>query len=247
MAVAKGRRSRATWDDAAAYDRFMGRFSAVLAPQMADLAGMRPGQRVLDVGCGPGALAGELARRLGPELVTAVDLSEPFVAAVAERYPGVTALVASGEQLPFADGTFDGAFAQLALHHMDESMVALDEMIRVTCPGGVVAICDWADEEWRASNPHGPFWQAAKELLLDRMRSRLNGVEVSTLSAAVRYESFDEWWVVVAEGVGTSAGLAKSLDAESRGRLRERCRSALPEGSFTVEARSRAARGTVPP
>ena len=246
MSVARGRRSHATWDDADAYDRFMGRFSAVLAPQLADLAGMRPGQRALDVGCGPGALTGELARRLGPEMVTAVDLSEPFVAAVTERYPGVTALVASGERLPFADEVFDGAFAQLALHHMDESMVALAEMIRVTRSGGVVVMCDWADEEWSASSPHGPFWRAARGLLVDRMRRCLNNVEVSMLPTAVRYESFDEWWVVVAEGVGTSGGLAKSLDPESRERLSELCRAALPEGSFTVEARSRAVRGTVP-
>jgi ubiquinone/menaquinone biosynthesis C-methylase UbiE len=246
MAVARGRRSRATWDDADAYDRFMGRFSAMLAPQMADLAGMRAGQRALDVGCGPGALTGELARRLGPEMVTAVDLSEPFVAAVTERYPGVTALVASGERLPFADEVFDGAFAQLALHHMEDSMAGLAEMIRVTRPGGVVVICDWADEEWSASSPHGPFWRAARELLLDRMRRCLTAFEVLMLSTAVRYESFEEWWVVTAQGVGTSGGYAKSLDPETRERLRELCRAGLPEGSFTVEARSRAARGTVP-
>jgi ubiquinone/menaquinone biosynthesis C-methylase UbiE len=246
MAVARGRRSRATWDDADAYDRFMGRFSAGLAPQMADLGGLRPGQRALDVGCGPGALTGELARRLGPEMVTAVDLSGPFVAAVTERYPGVTALVASGERLPFADESFDGAFAQLALHHMEDSMTGLAEMIRVTRPGGVIAVCDWADEDWRVSSPFGPFWRAARELVLDRMRRCLTGVEVSILSTAVPYESFDEWWLVMSEGVGTSGGLAKSLDPESRERLRELCRSDLPEDSFTVEARSRAARGTVP-
>src|SRR2546421_712888 len=71
-----------------AYDRFMGRYSSRLAAQMADLAGVEAGQRVVDVGCGPGALTGELVRRVGAEEGTAADPSEPFVAAVAERVPG---------------------------------------------------------------------------------------------------------------------------------------------------------------
>ncbi len=72
-----------------AYDRFMGRYSVLLAAQVADLAGVSPGQRVLDVGCGPGALTGELVERVGASNVAAVDPSEPFVAAARERHPGV--------------------------------------------------------------------------------------------------------------------------------------------------------------
>src|SRR5919201_7533 len=72
-----------------AYDRFMGRYSTQLAPQMADLAGVEAGQRVLDVGCGPGALTAELVRRVGAEHVAAADPSESFAAAAAERNPGV--------------------------------------------------------------------------------------------------------------------------------------------------------------
>ena len=64
-----------------AYDRFMGRYSMPLAPLFADLAGIAAGQQVIDVGCGPGALTAELARRLGAAAVSAVDPSEPFVAA----------------------------------------------------------------------------------------------------------------------------------------------------------------------
>jgi ubiquinone/menaquinone biosynthesis C-methylase UbiE len=244
VAVAGRRRSRATWDDAGAYDRFMGRFSAVLAPQLADFADIGPGQYVLDVGSGPGALTAELVLRLGPELVSAVDLSESFVAAVRERYPGVAALVAPGEQLPFTDAAFDATLAQLALRHMDEPETAFLEMVRVTRSGGVVVVCDW----WEASGssaPHGPFWEAAKELSWDRMHRSLLDVEEVALEASVRYSSFEEWWAVTAEGVGTSAGYAKSLDPDSRERLRELCRARLPEGPFTIEARARAARGVV--
>ena len=91
----RGRQTRAMYVDAGfnvaadAYDRFMGRYSTLLSPQMADLAGVAPGQRVLDVGCGPGALTAVLVDRVGADHVTAVDPSEPFVAAAPARFPGV--------------------------------------------------------------------------------------------------------------------------------------------------------------
>ena len=77
------------------YDRFMGRYSVLLAPQLAALADVAAGQRVLDVGSGPGALTTELVRRVGAENVTAVDPSESFVAA-AEN--GILASWSSGLQ-----------------------------------------------------------------------------------------------------------------------------------------------------
>src|SRR5437867_992079 len=101
-----------------AYDRFMGRFSRQLSPQLADYAGIRAGQHVLDVGCGPGALTGELVSRLGPRLVAAVDPSVSFAAAARARNPGVDVRTASAEHLPFEDHAFDAALAQLVVHFM---------------------------------------------------------------------------------------------------------------------------------
>src|SRR5215207_9765591 len=93
---------------AAAYDQFMGRFSQPLATAFADWLGVaEPGQRAIDVGCGPGALTTVLAERLGAASVVAVDPSEPFVAAIRERLPGVTVLQASAESLPLADASVD--------------------------------------------------------------------------------------------------------------------------------------------
>src|SRR5262245_66595665 len=115
----------------------MGRYSQPLAPKLADLAGVASGQRVLDVGCGPGALTGELVAR--GVAVSAVDPSEPFVAAARERNPGVEVLLAPAEHLPYADETFDAALAQLVVHFMANPVAGLREMVRVTRPGGVVA------------------------------------------------------------------------------------------------------------
>ncbi|HEX3292030.1 MAG TPA: class I SAM-dependent methyltransferase, partial [Gaiella sp.] len=86
---------------AEAYDRFMGRYSSRLAPGFARFAGVDTGMRVIDVGCGPGALTTELVRLLGSTAVTAVDPSEPFVEAARERHPEVDVVRGAAEALPF--------------------------------------------------------------------------------------------------------------------------------------------------
>ena len=146
-----------------AYDRFMGRYSSLLSPQLADLAGVHAGQRVLDVGCGPGALTAELVMRLGPAGVSAVDPSEPFVAAAQARHPGVDVHRASAEQLPFPDGAFDAALAQLVVHFMSDPVAGVTEMARVTRRDGVLAACVW-DHGADGQGPLSVFWQAARAI-----------------------------------------------------------------------------------
>src|SRR5438874_1808707 len=114
----------------------MGRYSTQLAAQMADLAGIEAGQRVLDVGCGPGALTTELVARVGAESVAAVDPSEQFVAAARERHRGVDVRQSAAEELPFPDATFDAALAQLVVHFMADPVCGLGEMARGTRVGG---------------------------------------------------------------------------------------------------------------
>src|SRR3984885_16207231 len=115
----------------------MGRFSEPLAVQFADLAGIGRSQRLLDVGSGPGALTAELVRRTGAAAVSAVEPSASFAAAVRERLPGVDVRRSPAEQLPFPDGTFDAALAQLVVHFMADPVRGLREMGRVTRPGGM--------------------------------------------------------------------------------------------------------------
>ena len=131
--------------DAAAesYDAFMGRYSSRLSPLFADFAGVAPGQRVLDVGCGPGALTAELVRRVGASAVAAADPMAHFVAAARQRNPGVEVVQASAESLPFPDSGFDATLAQLVVHFMTDPLAGISEMARVTRAGGVVAACVW--------------------------------------------------------------------------------------------------------
>src|SRR5215210_4450726 len=145
-----------------AYDRFMGRYSRQLSAPFADFARVRSGQRVLDVGCGPGALTGELVARVGSEHVAAADPSSQFVAAARVRHPGVDVRHASAEDLPFEDDAFDAALAQLVVHFMSDPVAGLREMARVSRSGGIVAACVW--DHGGGRGPLSVFWKAAREL-----------------------------------------------------------------------------------
>lgn len=244
-----------------AYDRFMGRYSVPLAPKLADIAGVTVGQRVLDVGCGPGALTTELVRRLGADAVAAVDPSEPFVAAARERHPGVDVQQAAAEELPFPDVAFDAALAQLVVHFMAEPVEGLREMARVTRPDGVVAACVW--DHAGGKGPLSLLWEAAHELDQEvEDESRLAGargghltelfreaglreVEETTIAVDVEHPSFEEWWEPYTLGVGPAGAHVAGLDPAAREELRERCRSKLPESPFVVSAAAWAARGRV--
>jgi SAM-dependent methyltransferase len=247
---------------AASYDRFMGRYSVHLAPQLADLAGVAPGQRTLDVGCGPGALTGELVRRLGADAVSAVDPSEPFVAAAQERYPGVNVQRASAEQLPFPNETFDASLAQLVVHFMKDPVAGLGEMARVTRANGVVAACVW-DYAAGGRGPLGPFWTAARQLdpevddesHLPGVRdghlaelfaaAGLHEIEGTRLTVTIEHPTFEAWWEPFTLGVGPAGRYVASLDPKRQSQLRDLTQEELPAAPFVLTAQAWAARGIV--
>jgi SAM-dependent methyltransferase len=246
---------------AEAYDRFMGVHSRQLAPQLADLARLSSGDRVLDVGCGPGALTAELVARLGAKSVAAVDPSESFVAATHARHPDVDVRRASAEALPFTDREFDAALAQLVVHFMTDAVAGLREMARVTRREGSVAACVWDHAGERT--PVSTFFQAARDLGLEvRNESALAGareghlvelfkasglrdVEQTVLVARVDYSSFDDWWTPFSFGVGPAGAAYVALNPDQRARLRERCEALLPPVPFEMASFAWAARGIV--
>ena len=126
-----------------AYNRFMGRYSVPLAERFADWSGVARPSRALDVGCGTGALTRVLIERLGVDGVSAVDPSLPLLAALRQAFPTLDVQTATAERLPYPDDLFDHALAQLVVSFMADPVLGLQEMSRVTRPGGTVSACVW--------------------------------------------------------------------------------------------------------
>lgn len=249
-----------------AYDSFMGRYSRRLAPLFADAAGVAPGQRVLDLGCGPGALTGELVSRLGPAAVVAVDPSEPFVAACAHRHPGVVVRQGTAEETGLDAASVDAALAQLVLHFVSRPEAAAQELRRVVRPGGTVAACVWDFEDGMAMLRL--FWDAALAVdpaAPDEARTLRFGrpgeivelfeqggmieVEESTLVVAESYTGFDDLWSGFLRGIGPAGAWLVAQPDGVRQQVREALASRLgvaPDSPFSLQAVARCARATVP-
>ncbi len=242
-----------------AYDRFMGRYSRLLSSQLANFASVRRGQRLLDVGCGTGALTGELVGRSGAASVAAVDPSESFVAATRQRHPGVDVRRSPAEELPFRSDTFDAALAQLVVHFMKDPVAGLAEMRRVTRRDGIVAACVW--DHGGGEGPLRIFWDAARafdpkiddESHLPGVRkghlaelfeaAGLREIESTALSVSLEHVTFDGWWEPFTRGVGPAGAYLSRLGADRRTALREACRRLVPAEPFVVRAVAWAASG----
>jgi SAM-dependent methyltransferase len=245
---------------AESYRQFMGRYSEPLATEFLAFAGATGARRALDVGCGPGALTALLVERLGASAVAAIDPSESFVAAARDRLPGVDIQHGSAEALPYDDGEFDLALAQLVVHFMADPVAGLREMARVTRAGGAVAACVW--DYAGGGAPLATFWQAVNELdpgapdesglagareghlaqLFEQ--AGLRQVEATLLTVRVPMAGFDDWWAPFTLGVGPAGTYVARADASRVEQVRRRCAELLPDGPFEMTASAWGVRGT---
>jgi SAM-dependent methyltransferase len=246
-----------------AYERFMGRYSHPLALEFARATGVRAREHVLDVGCGTGALTAVLADLVGPDLVAAVDPSEPFVEKCRANVPGADVRVGSAEALPFGDETFDRTLSQLVFHFVDDTAASVAEMARVTRVGGLVGACVWdfADgmtmlrsywEVVRELDPGEPgeavrFGSRRGELAELWRDAGLRDVTDAELVVSARYADFAELWESFLGGIGPAGAHAVSLDQPTRDAVREAFnrRIGSPDGPFDLTARAWYAAGIV--
>jgi len=244
------------------YDRWMGRYTRSLAPLLVEAAGVEPGMKVLDVGCGPGGLTGELGKLVGEDHVAAIDPAPQFAAACGERHPGADVRVGVAEDLPWPDESFDAALCCLVIAFMQDPDAGIREMMRVTTPGGVVAACMW-DIAGGGMTMLNMYWDVVGELDLGIERERgLPGVEQGdlgtrfdrmgladvvegSLEAQASYEDFADFWEPFTFALGPAGQHLAALAASDQERVRDTCRARLPAGAFVLSARAWYARGMV--
>jgi SAM-dependent methyltransferase len=242
-----------------AYDRFMGRYSTPLAVQFADFAGVAAPQRALDIGAGTGALTDELVRRLGENSVAAAEPSTDYAATLRNRFPGLDVREAPAEELPWEDGRFDTALAQLVVVFLNDAPGAVRELARVTRPGGVVATCMWEvdgvemmkplNEIRQRLSPGGPVPGSdyRDEASLRRLfeEAGLQEVETTRIEVSVEYQTVDELWEPAIHVGGPGGPAVSTFTPEQLAVGRAIFEEALgsPTGRYSLAGRAAAVRG----
>ncbi len=258
-----------TWSSAAAYERFMGRWSRVAAARFLDWLGIDRGKAWIEIGCGTGALTSVILSTRDPDRVQAYDLSPDFVRAARSQVadPRVRFGEADARTLPEMDSAFDVAVSGLALNFVPGPERALAEMKRVTVPGGTVGIYLWDYAE--AMRMLRVFWDAAGDLDPDASAldegerfpvcrpaplrelfesAGLQTVDITPIDVPMRFRNLDDYWEPFLGGQGPAPGYVASLDEDRRTALKMEIGRRLspgPDGGIAFEARAWAARGIV--
>jgi len=253
------------------YDVNMGRWSRQLAPLFLEFVGVLDGEKVLDVGCGTGALSSTLARMTRAAKIVGIDPSAGFIQAARSQIADhrVTIELGDAQNLPYADASFDRSLALLIVNFIPDAPKAAKEMRRVTKSGGVVATTMWDSSS--ANELQSCLWDAAiaidptakpserrgaygsAEALSDLWKgASLTDIGVTDLTIPCQFSSFDELWqrYLGGSGAGPSgvyvAGLTENHREAVKQRLRQDVLRGGTDGPFTLQAKAWAVRGVVP-
>ena len=255
------------FDDGAAYEEFMGKWSRLAGDVFLDWLQAAPGLSWLDVGCGNGAFTERLLERCAPAAVEGIDPSEPQIAyARAHAPPGAKLRyrVADAMSLPYGDARFDAAVMALVIFFVPDPAKSVAEMARVVRPGG--GVCTYAWDLFHGGFPYAVLQEEVEALgfprilppsaeasRIEALRALWTGaglVDVETHEIAVErtFADFATYWRVAQSGPRL-APLFAQMSAEVRGRLEARLRERLradARGRITYGARANAIRGRRP-
>jgi SAM-dependent methyltransferase len=258
--------------DGAAYERFLGRWSRLLAGPFADFARLPEEGWVLDVGCGTGSLAAALAGRRQRGRVAGIDIALPYIAFARSQPDGAAVewAAADAARLPCADRSFAAALAQLSLNFVPDAAAAVREMRRVVQPGGIIAAAVWDFRGglvfqrlfWDTAAGLDPAAGAVRDRLFSSplalpdglpvlwLQAGLTAIERGSITIRMEYADFADYWEPLLGGQGPVGAYVESLAIERRGQIAQRVRSSYlsgaPDGPRSLTATAWAVRGVVP-
>ncbi len=254
------------FDDGAAYERYMGKWSRLAGEAFLDWLAPASGRRWLDVGCGNGAFTEMIVERCAPGSVHGIDPSEGQLAFARTRPALRVAQLRQGDAmaLPYPDDSFDVAVMPLVIFFVPDPAKGVAEMARAVGPGGTVTAYSWdmsgdgfpyhaLQAEMRAMGiavPAPPSPGASRiDVLQDLWTgSSLEAVETRELTVQRTFEDFDDYWATVLGGPSVGSQLA-AMASEDTALLKARMRVHLPSdaaGRVTYAARANAIAGRVP-
>ncbi|MEN8173013.1 MAG: class I SAM-dependent methyltransferase [Chloroflexota bacterium] len=258
-----------SWLSGNPYERFMGRWSRLIADKFLNWLAVPPASYWLDVGCGTGALTQQILHDSQARKIVGVDSSIDFVKFAKQSIldPTVDFREGLAQSLDMSSDTFDSAVSGLVLNFVEQPEDVLSEMIRVTKPGGKIGIFLWDYADGMEMLRY--FWDAAAALDRDAAaldeglrfplcqageleglirNSALKEIEAVPIEVTSVFKNFDDYWQPFLGKVGPAPSYAMSLDPENRLKLESRLRKNLPisdDGSISLNTRAWAVKGTV--
>lgn len=262
--------TRVAFDDANAYDRYMGRWSRAIGEKFLEWQNPPADRSWLDVGCGTGAFTALILARAAPAKIVGIDPSAAQVeyATRTVTAPHATFRTGTAIDLPFTTGEFDVVVSALVIHFIEDRPKAFREMLRVTRGGGIVGGYTWRKSPTIIDAPYGPLAHAVRDIagdvmlsptvseaMPDGLRATLTAagyehIEIATIEASQTFRDFEDYWTLqTATFPHPVARSVAALSVQDRERVRDRLRIALPaaaDGSITYVSRATAFKARTP-
>ena len=260
--------SRAFGNDSDAYERYMGRWSRLVAGRFLDWLAVPASCEWLDVGSGTGNLSQAVLSQCDPAGVHGIEPSPGFVERARDSIRDQRASFETGDagSLPVESAIYDAVVSGLVLNFIPDANGGIAEMVRAVRPGGTVAAYVWdyagkmeiMRQFWDVATTLDPaasgFDEGRREpplcnpeVLTEHFAGvGLTDVEVRTIDVEAHFADFDDYWGPFTGQQGSAPGYLMSLDEDSRNLLKEHLRTALPveaDGSIDLIARAWAVRG----
>ncbi|MBI5301590.1 MAG: class I SAM-dependent methyltransferase [Chloroflexi bacterium] len=238
-----------SWQSGIAYEKFMGRWSTLIAQKFLDWLAIPSMHRWLDVGCGTGSLTKLILETQQPQEIISIDSSRDFISHAQRSItnPSVHFKVGLAQSLELDSNSIDAVVSGLVLNFVPQPQVAILEMMRVTKPGGKIGVSLWDYAEGMQMLRY--FWDAAVALdsqanefdegirfpLCQRgqlesliRKVGLKEIEATPIEVKTVFKNFDDYWQPFLGNVGPAPSYTMSLNQKDRQNLEDKLRKALP-------------------